>query len=199
MRRLARLWLPVLALASLAAAACGPSGREETPIDVAARGPAAPSLDAGAHSGRYEVRGVTVQALSGLQREISGTLDLDLQGDRYEVRFELGTTAPDSEEEVPVRIRGTGHGLVVGKIFTGTTEEWMTLTPPPGGLDRVPLRGVELPSRAGRKLVSTSRGSFDDGGSFHVLLENYPGPGEHYEPSMTVLEARRAGAPPAQD
>ena len=202
MGRFEGVWLSVLSLASLATFACGPSGREETPTGDAAPAAAAEQ----ARSGSYEVEGLTVQALTGRHRQISGQLRLEVKGERYEVDFDLRTMAPDFEEEVPVRIRGTGRGLIIGKVFTGTTEEWMALVPPPGGLEKVELRDAKLPGKAGRKIVSTSQASFDETGAFHIVLQNYPGPDERYEPSMTVLEGRRtdalrqAGAsPPAED
>ena len=158
---------------------------------VSARGPATSTLEGEELSGSYAVRGVTVQAVSGRQREIDGTLQLRIDGDRYDVSFELDTTAPDLEGNVRVQVRGEGRGFVVGDLLTGTAEEWMTLEPPPGGLEAIDLK-AELPARAGRKLVSTSRGSFDEDGAFEIVIENYPAPGERYEPSMTVLTGYRA-------
>jgi hypothetical protein len=151
---------------------------------------APPPFASEAVSGRYAVEGVTVQATTGRQREIEGTLDLRVDGVRYGVDFELFTTAPDLEGRVPVRVVGDGSGFVVGETFTGTTEEWMTLLPPDGGLEALDL-GADLPARAGRKIVSASRGSFDDDGSFEIVLQNYAAPGERYEASMTVLHGRR--------
>jgi len=147
-----------------------------------------------ARSGSYDVSGVTVQAMSGEQREISGTLKLDVEGERYEVEFELETTAPDLEGQVPVSVKGGGRGFIVGGVFTGTTSEWMALVPS-GGLDEVALHDVDLPAKAGRKLVSTSQASFDPDGTMNILMQNYPGSGEHYEASMTVLEGRRVSGP----
>ena len=54
----------------------------------------------------------------------------------------------------------------------------------------------ELSKAAGRKIVSTSQASFDEDGSFHIVLENYADPGEDYEPSTSVLKGRRTGALP---
>lgn len=164
--------------------------RAETP-PVAA--PPASLIDAEAVSGTYEVRGVTVQASTGRQREIAGTLELGVEGARYEVGFDLGTSAPDLEEPVPVRVRGTGRGLIVGEIFTGTTEEWMALDLPME--DAV---GVPLPANAGRKIVSTSQASIRDDGAFQILLQNYPGHGESYDPSVTVLTGRLIEPAPAR-
>ncbi len=178
-----------------AALACGSS---ESRAPLAGGMPFAPvsAADAAARSGSYELEGVTVQAESGLQREIQGNLQLTVREDgRYQVAFELDTTAPDLPGNVPVQVRGSGQGFVVGGILTGTTEEWMTLEPPPGGLDAVDLT-AELPARAGRKIVSTSQASFDAQGVIRIVLQNQSGRGE-YEPSVTVLAGRRAGSPPA--
>jgi hypothetical protein len=193
-RRWSLLLVLPLSLGLVGLAACGPGGG--TPPVEAAPPPSA--IDASAVSGRYEVRGVTVQAQSGRQREIAGTLELEVTDLRYEVRFDLGTTAPDLPGSVPVGVRGSGRGIVVGDILAGTTEEWMALVPPEGGLDAVALRGTALPRRAGRKIVSASRASFESDGSFEIVLQNYPAPGEDYEASMTVLAGTRidaAGAP----
>lgn len=53
--------------------------------------------------------------------------------------------------------------------------------------------GIELPRGAGIRIVSSSQASFDRDGSFHVLLQNEPGPEQDYMPSVTVLAGRRAG------
>jgi hypothetical protein len=175
--------------------ACG----DANPPPVSAPPPT--SVHGPAVSGSYAVHGITVQALSGTQREIDGTLALDVEGLHYQVSFELATTAPDLDGNVPVRVVGDGRGFVVGEVLTGTTEEWMTLVPPEGGLEEVELAGQQLPKRAGRKLASTSHASFNEDGSFEIVLQNYPGPGEDYEPSMTVLTGRRseAGADDSRD
>jgi hypothetical protein len=184
--------VPALVILSAVVLACGDPG---PPPAVSAPPPT--SIDGGLVSGSYAVHGITVQALSGTQREIDGTLALDVQDVRYEVNFELATTAPDLPGDVPVRLVGDGRGFLVGDVLTGTTEEWMSLVPPDGGLEEIALADVNLPEKAGRKLVSTSHASFRDDGSFHIVLQNYPGPGEDYEPSMTVLTGKRvADAPP---
>ena len=195
MRKRHFVLVTLLGLAAFAIA-CGDAGPAP---HVSAPPPT--SIDGAAVSGSYAVRGITVQALSGEQREIEGTLALDVEDVRYQVSFELATTAPDLPGEVPVRVAGSGRGFLVGDLLTGTTEEWMTLVPPEGGLEEVVLEGVELPEKAGRKLVSTSRASFNEDGSFEILLENYPGAGEDYEPSMTVLTGQRleAGAGGSRD
>lgn len=177
-------------LLPLALCACSPSDGAPS-VDSAPPS----SIDGAAVSGSYTVRGVTVQAVSGRQREIEGSLELRVASDRYDVTFELDTTAPDLEGQVPVHVRGEGRGFLVGEVLTGTTEEWMTLVPPEGGLEAVDL-GAELPERAGRKIVSASRASFDQDGAFEIVIENFPAPGEQYEPSMTVLTGRRSAGEP---
>lgn len=167
-------------LSSLALLGCGPTAEP----DVAAA--PAPQLDP-TLSGTYVVEGVTVQALTGRQRPIDGTLELAVRGDRYEVSFELDTTAPDRDEPLAVRVRGTGRGFVVGDVLTGTTEEWMSLAIAPED-----SAGVVLPDAAGIEIVSSSQGSFEPDGSFQVMLQNEPRPGQDYVPSVTVLHGRRA-------
>lgn len=168
------------ALLLLAALGCTP---DAPPVGA----PPPPSgVDAEAVSGTYDVHGVTVQALTGRQREIGGSVELDVERGRYEVSFELETTDPDSAQRVPVRVRGSGRGFVVGGIFTGTTEEWMALDVP---MDEA--TSVALPTNAGRKIVSSSQASFDADGAFQIVLQNYAGAGEGYHPSVTVLSGRR--------
>lgn len=167
----------------LALAAC--EGGSDPDVSAARAFP--PSRVDPAVSGTYEVKGATVQALTGRQREIGGTLELSVEGDRYEVSFDLETTDPDVDEPVPMRVRGTGRGFVVGDVLTGTTEEWMALAVP-----MEESRGVALPRKAGIRIVSSSQGSFEPDGSFHVLLQNEPGAGQDYVPSVTVLKGRPA-------
>jgi hypothetical protein len=100
------------------------------------------------------------------------------------VSFDLETTDPGVGEPAPVRVRGTGRGFVVGDLLTGTTEEWMALAVP-----MEESRSVELPRNAGIRIVSSSQGSFEPDGSFHVLLQNQPGPGTRPAPP-------RSRAPP---
>lgn len=179
-------------VAAFGLCACGaPDGGDAR---VPAVGAAPPSSIGDDVSGSYAVQGVTVQAVSGRQREISGTMVLGISGESYDVSFELHTTAPDLDGNVPVQVLGEGRGLFVGDVLTGTTEEWMTLEPPPGGLATLDL-SAELPERAGRRIVSATRGSFDEDGAFEIVIQNYPAPGEEYEPSMTVLTGHRSDAP----
>ncbi len=183
--------LPRVGLAALAVlvSGCGPAGTEGG-RDVAARGSMS-LVDAAAASGVYEVRGVTVQSLTGRQRAIAGVLNLGVEGERYRVSFELDTTAPEVGSEASVRVRGDGRGFIVGRIFSGTTEQWMSLKGPAAARDR------PLPPGVGLKLVSSSQASFDDAGVFQILLQNQPAPGQRYTPSITTLAGRRVRDLPA--
>jgi hypothetical protein len=174
----------------LGIAGCG----DPPPASPAVSAPAPPSaaaLRARAASGIYAVSGVTVQAQTGRQREISGQLELRVEGDRYEVNFELSTTAPDATGEVPVVVRGSGRGFVVGGVLTGTTEDWMTLATDAETLADVDL-DVTLPANAGLKIVSSSQASVDAEGGLEIVLQNQPPPdGPPYDPSVTVLAGQR--------
>jgi hypothetical protein len=44
---------------------------------------------------------------------------------------------------------------------------------------------------AGLKIVSTSQAHFDESGLFEIHLQNTPGEGQDYSPSITVLSGRR--------
>ena len=104
----------VVSVILLAVIGCVPDDSTKQPVAA----PPPTGVDAEAVSGTYEVEGVTVRALTGQQREIKGTMRLDVEGPRYEVSFNLGTISPDFGEPTPVRVRGTGRGFVVGGIFT---------------------------------------------------------------------------------
>ena len=138
--------------------------------------------DSQAASGIYEVNGVTVQAANGRQRTVAGTIWLRVEGSRYAVGFELDTTVPGTEESTPAEVTGTGSGMIVGGIFTGTTAEEVS------GTD--PKTGGRLDG-AGLKIVSTSRARFDESGLFEIHLQNSPVEGQDYSPSVTVLSGRR--------
>jgi hypothetical protein len=114
MARLERIHLLGMTLALLFWTGCDDPG-PRAPVEAPP-----PALVAAneARSGSYEVSGVTVQATSGEQREISGPLKLDVEGERYEVEFDLETTAPDLEGQVPVSVKGSGRGFIVGGVFT---------------------------------------------------------------------------------
>jgi hypothetical protein len=165
--------LSAAAAAALAVAGfeigCGSSER-------AASRPAGASL-----SGVYAVDGITVQAAHGRQRSIAGDLELRVEGDRYQVEFRLDTTSPSEEESAeeaqPVQVIGKGNGFLVGGIFTGTTEETLA------GAGAAP----EL------RIVSTSQARIDAAGILHVELQNWPGEGQTYSPSVTVLQGERVG------
>jgi hypothetical protein len=184
------------------ALACGPSEVEQgaPPAEAPLQAPVAAvpageaplaeaSAEAGAAvvSGIYEVRGVTVQAANGRQREISGTLELSVEGERYETTFDLGTTAPDLEG-VPVKVTGSGRGFIVGGTLTGTTEEEMAIDPARGAEPTAEL------ATEGLKIVSSSQAHFDDEGALHIHLQNEASEGASYSPSVTVLVGRRVGA-----
>ncbi len=138
--------------------------------------------DSQAASGVYEVSGLTVQAANGRQRQISGTLWLRANAGRYAVEFDLSTTMPGSDESTPVQVVGNGNGMIVGGVFTGTTAEEIA------GFD--PKTGDPSGTEA-LKVVSTSRAHFDESGLFEIHLQNSPGEGQEYSPSVTVLSGRR--------
>jgi hypothetical protein len=166
----------VLAKAPAALAAAGLLACGSSEGDGLASSPAAGST----LSGVYELEGVTAQAANGRQRPISGRLQLHVDGDRYQVDFVLDTTDPASTSGAPVQVRGAGNGFLVGGVFTGTTEE------------RVTTPGAAAPDPELR-VVSTSEARIDAAGQLHVELQNWPGEGQVYSPSVTVLQGRRVG------
>lgn len=156
-------------------------------------------------SGTYQVDGVTVQAANGRQRAVAGTLELRVEGGRYEVSFDLATTAPDPEG-LPITVAGNGRGWVVDggpgspRVLAGTTEEVMAIDP---------ARAAETTEEfatSGLKIVSTSQAHFNDDGAVVIHLQNQASEGVGYSPSVTTLVGRRVGelsdvaaSPPSDD
>jgi hypothetical protein len=165
-------------LGFLAAALLACEARETEQLDDAASTARAPEESLDARSGTYQVRGVTVQASHGQLREISGTVLLSVEGDRYDARFELVTSDPVRGEAVPVEVRGEGKGFVIGSTLTGVT--WQ----------EVAVSGEGAPAV---KIVSVSVGRFEDDGRLHVELQNHPAPDQAYSPTVTVLEGTLVG------
>lgn len=165
-RRLLRSAAAVVAVGALGA--CGSS-------DERSGEPGASAI-----SGVYELDGVTVQAAHGRQRPVTGQLELRVDGDRYEVDFHLETTDPSEGSDAPVRVSGSGRGFIVGGVFTGTTEESVSGEGAPAAVE-------------GLQVVSTSQARIDADGLLHVELQNWPGEGQRYSPSVTVLEGHRVG------
>jgi hypothetical protein len=164
-----------LGLLAVAFLACQARESESTKDAVSAAG--APEALFEDRSGTYLVRGVTVQAANGRLREISGSVVLSVEGDRYDANFELITSDPERGEAVPAEVRGKGKGYLVGNTLTGVTWQEFDVS---GGA-------------ATLRVVSVSVGRFEEDGRLHVELQNYPAPDQDYSPTVTVLEGTLVG------
>lgn len=161
-----------------------------------AAGPAvesAPSLpDAAAASGVYAMHGVTVRASEGAIREIDGTMRLHIEGESFSASFELDTTYPGPEESFPATVVGWGQGMVVGDSLAGTISSTVARTQTEGEPRPARLPVEEL------VVMSSSVARFTADGGLQVELQNHPGIGQDYSPSVTVLEGKRVGPLEAQ-
>lgn len=176
------------ALVAFAVAACG-APESEAPPATPAEPPAAPAStmpDPAAASGVYEVHGVTVQASDGELREIGGVLRLHVQGETFSATYELETTLQGPDEEVSATVAGWGQGMVVGDTMAGTISSSMV----PAGVDVAAAGEGMLPEQE-FLVMSSSVARFTPAGTLQVELQNHPGIGQQYSPSVTVLEGRR--------
>ena len=190
-RVVARLGLaPSLALAWLVA--CGaPESETPPPAEPAAAAPAAPAPAASSSllpreaSGVYEVHGVTVHATDGRLREISGTLRLHVKGETFSATYELDTTYPGPEQGIPATVAGWGQGMVVGDTMAGTISSSVVPTEPAPEPTARTLPEQEL------LVMSSSVMRFTPAGTIQLELQNHPGIGQDYSPTVTVLEGQR--------
>ena len=197
-----------LIMAAAVALACGPAGEERQdaaapatselesslpPVAAAPeRGPMAgaegsQTLDLEEIAGIYQVEGVTVQANRGRERKVSGTIALQAQGAGYTASIKLQTIYPTDTGDIPAQIEGTGSGRPVGDRLVGTAETKMLAG-----------AGVLLSGEGGAPeeeliVVSSTVATIEEDGSLSIHIQNEPGPGQDYSPSITVLTGVRQG------
>ena len=175
------LWSLVCATAL--AAACD-SGREPGPVD------AAPPVAAIPIGGLYEVSGVTRAARTGDEREISGTIILAEEGDRYIATFNLTTLFPVGGEALRAEVIGKGEGTIDGRTLTGTASTQLVVASIPG----VDPAFAYIPRTVTTRIQSTAVTEVAPDGGVIIEIESKPAPGEQYEPTRTKLTGRRVSA-----
>ncbi len=179
--RLPVLWSLVCATAL--AAACD-SGQEPGPVD------AAPPAAATPIGGLYEVSGVTRAARTGDEREISGTIILAEEGDRYIATFNLTTFYPVGAVALRAEVIGKGEGAIDGRTLIGTASTQLVVASVPG----VDPAFAFIPRTVTTRIQSTAVTEVAPDGGVIVEIENEPAPGEQYEPTRTTLTGRRVSA-----
>ncbi len=141
-------------------------------------------------SGRYDVDGVTIEVDSGAQREISGTIILSQQGDRYTASFDLDTMFPTQEGVLQAEVIGRGSGSVEGRTLTGEAQTQVVISSVPG----VDPGFAFVPRTTTTRIVSRSVATISDDGSVEMLIENDPAPGETYAKTRTTLKGSKVPA-----
>jgi hypothetical protein len=142
-------------------------------------------------TGTYRVSGETIDKATGGRREISGTIYLKHEGDRYTSRSELRTVTPGSHA-APAQVLGTGEGTVEGKTLRGTSESQI-LTSVAG----VDAGFIGMPRQVSARIRSTSVATVAADGSIRVEIDNEPAEGDTYSPTRTVLKGTRISDEPA--
>ena len=162
------------------ATGCGPS----EPSVVSSN---APASELGDVSGLYRVSGTTAQLDGSDERRISGTIMLTQEGALYTTSYDLETTFPGEAEDVRADVVGTGKGTVEGATLIGTSETQLVVSTVPG----VDPSFAFIPRVVGVRLTSTTSAEFAADGSVTMRVENQPGEGESYLPTLTVLTGVR--------
>ena len=151
---------------------------------------------AGDFSGLYDVGGISEEVGSGNSRELSGTVVLRQEGDRYTATFELDTQFPYGDTRVAATVIGHGEGSVDGSKLTGQTETQVVISTVPG----VHPGFAFVPRMVTTSLISASKTQIEDDGSITIELENRAAPGAEYVPTLTRLKgvrvARQGQVPP---
>ena len=121
---LSRLRIPALAailLLGLAPVGCGNGNDTESAV------PTVPV------AGLYRVSGTTMDADTGAnEREITGTIVIRTEGERYTATFELSTPFPGLGVEHTAAVIGKGEGSVTGRDLDGTADTQIVTSVVPG-------------------------------------------------------------------
>ena len=142
-------------------------------------------------AGQYEVSGTTIEAATGSKREISGTVILAEEGNRYTATFHLATVFEGTAGGMPAEVIGQGSGSIDGRELRGTAETQLVMSTVPG----IDPAFAFIPRITSTRLVSNSTTSIAADGSVMIEIENQPAEGEDYAPTRTTLRGIRIGAP----
>ena len=141
-------------------------------------------------AGMYEVTGVTVSKDTGQERQIAGTVILALAGNQYTATFQLNTTYPGQDAEVPAEVIGKGEGTVEGRTLTGTAATQLVISTVPG----IDPAFAFIPRIVTTRIVSASTATIQDDGMMLIEITNLPAPGVEYSETVTTLRGRRVSA-----
>jgi hypothetical protein len=164
--------LPVLLLA------CGPSE------------PVAPTVDEAVTSlrpGRYDVSGVTMTLGTQQERRIEGSVMLSFDADRYVTTFDLSTTLPGSEADVPADVIGKGEGIIDGEVLTGTTRMQIVASTVPG----VDPGFAFVPRAVSTRIVSDTTARIAPDGTLTIDIRSRAAEGFEYAATVTTLTGAR--------
>ena len=170
-----------LGFPSLLLMACG------SEPDVAAPPPAAERQAIASIEGTYRVTGFTVEKESGTQREISGTVIMSQDGDRYTSTFNLTTLFPTPDGPLKSDVIGKGEGTIEGRILRGTATTQIVMAQVPG----VDAQFAFIPRFVGPRLVSSTAARLGEDGLLTVEIESEPAEGQTYASTRTTVSGIR--------
>ncbi len=170
-----------LGFPSLLLMACG------SEPDVAAPPPAAATQAIPSIDGTYRVTGFTVEKESGTQREISGTVIMSQDGDRYTSTFNLTTLFPTPDGPLKSDVIGKGEGTIEGRILRGTAITQIVMAQVPG----VDAQFAFIPRFVGPRLVSSTSARLGEDGLLTVEIESDPAEGQTYAATRTTVSGIR--------
>jgi hypothetical protein len=152
--------------------------------------PATSDAEALPIAGQYKVSGTTIEAATGSKREITGTVILAEDGDRYTATFHLTTVFEGAAGGMPAEVIGQGSGSIDGRELRGTAETQLVMSTVPG----IDPAFAFIPRITSTRIVSNSTTSIAADGSVMIEIENAPAEGEDYAPTRTKLRGIRIGA-----
>ena len=137
-------------------------------------------------SGRYDVKGTTVDMKTGDTRLIAGTVVMRAEDGGYSTSADLATKFPTEGGAVHADVIGSGHGRVEGGVLSGTAETQLVIQTVPG----VDPQFAFIPRVVGPRIVSTWSARWVNE-VLVVELVNQPAEGEDYVPTKTTLRGKR--------
>jgi hypothetical protein len=160
--------------------ACGP------PSDVSSPPGGSQAADIG---GLWEVQGTTFEKGNEANtRDISGTVTLNQEGQRYSSSFTMKTVfATPGGASVDTDVIGTGDGTVEGRSLRGKADTQLVMASVPG----VDTAFAFVPRMVSTRIVSRVKGQLLEDGTISLEIESAPAAGEEYLPTRTVLTGRR--------
>jgi len=140
-------------------------------------------------AGMYEVAGTTIETATGDKREISGTVILAENGERYTATFHLSTAFPGGEGTLPAEVIGQGAGVIEGRTLRGNAATQIVISSIPG----IDPGFAYIPRTTTTRIVSESLTTIAADGSVVIEIANEPAAGESYAPTRTTLRGMRIG------